>query len=1110
MSGRSSVLSPAGVDLSIPICRSSSHSANSLATPRAGVLVHKATSIPDKGTTLSPVETTGSNFDIGAFPLMFSHPHETVPFVVFALALASMAAAPAFDSLRDRLRDLLSQLRPKVSGWRFRMERDEPHGIRLDLDDSTWEVVSPEHSWEGEWQNAWYRKDITIPEKVAGFAVAGAPILLTCAIDDDGEIYVNGELKQSFHWGDGRAEITPHARPGEVINVVLKAKNQGGVGRLMRAHLEFEGVREIAQGIVAMIESLEIAGAVLPRRAASRWREVLVRAGSRIDFAAAARGDRDALLVSLAAARKELEPFGELARENTVYIIGQSHIDLAWLWRWPETVQVCRDTFRSALDIMRDYPDFLYSQSQAQTYLWMEQNEPAIFEEIRRRIAEGRWEIVGGMWAEPDCNLPSGESLVRQTVYGKRYFLQKFGVDVKLGWNPDSFGYAWSMPQIYKKCGVDAFLTTKIGWNEVTRFPYHAFWWQGPDGSRIFSYFPISGVGGGLSAREMIHDMGDFKRETGLPFTLRLYGVGDHGGGPSRQNLDDAKAAESLPVFPRVKHMRAQDFIDKLVAAREHPVWNDELYLEHHRGVQTTHGRNKLANRRAERALHEAELFCSWANMLGKQYPKARLWEAWRLTLFNQFHDILPGSSINGVYIDSAEDYKQLFRLTGGLIGSALGAIERAADTRGKGAPVVIFNSLSWKRCGLVEVQLTAAHVRQGVTVRDSEGREIPSQIASGRKLLFVARDVPPMGYAVYRITAGAPAAQYRTGVSAQGVIIENRFLRAEINPRTGWLKSIYDKRAGREILTEAGNQLQVFEDPENAWEVPWHFWKRPVALDEGCEIQVIESGPVRAVIRVTRRMGESTFIQDITLCERTPRLDVRMEVEWQAKHKLLKVAFPVCVDPGKATYEIPYAAIERTTKPRTKTEKAKFEVPAQMWADLSHRGYGISLLNDCKYGYDIKDDVMRLSLLRASTDPDPHADEGHHEFTYSIYPHRGDWREGGTVRAAYELNYPIAARMTKAHRGPLGASASLAAAAPDNIVLHVLKRAEDSVDYILRWYETAGKRTTAVITLPRQPTRIWETDLMENELREIPVAGKMVRLPTGKFEIRTIKVRFE
>jgi len=1032
------------------------------------------------------------------------------PMVIAAFAVASMAAAPAAEALLARLRGLLSQLNPVVGGWRFRMERDQPRGDQLDLDDSDWELVSPEHRWQGEYQNAWYRKDILTPKKVAGFEAGAAPVTLTCAIDDDGEIYVNGELKQSFHWDEGRTQLAPRARPGAVIRVALKAKNQGGPGRLMDARLEFEGVREITQGIAAVLESLEVAAAVLPRLAARRWREMVEGAAQHVDFDAATRGDREALLASLAGAKKALEPLRELARESVVYVIGQSHIDLAWLWPWRETVEVCRDTFRSALDIMNDYPDFIYAQSQAQTYRWMEEHEPAIFEEIRRRVAQGRWEIVGAMWAEPDCNLPSGESLVRQVVYGKRYFLDKFGVDVKLGWNPDSFGYAWSLPQIYRKCGVEAFLTTKIGWNDTTVFPYHAFWWEGPDGSRIFSYFPISGVGGGLSAREMIGDLAAFKKETELPFTLRLYGVGDHGGGPSRANLEQVKAAESLPVFPRVEHLRAHDFIAQLVAARKHPVWKDELYLERHRGVQTSQGRNKRNNRRAERELRQAELFCSWASRLGKPYPKARLWEAWRLALFNQFHDILPGSSINQVYVDSAEDYRQLFRLTGGALEAALRAIAARADTRGAGAAVVIFNSLSWKRDGLVEVQLTAAQARRGVMLRDPRGREIPSQMAAGRKLIFVARGIPALGCAVYHLADAPPATMYRTGVFAGENMIENRFLRAEIDPRSGWLKSIYDKRAGREILAGIGNQLQLFEDPLDAWEVPWNFWKKPAPLDPGCEIAVTECGPVRAVVRVTRRMGESVFVQDITLCGHTPRLDIRMNVEWQAKHKLLKVAFPVCVDPGKATYEIPYAAIERITKPRTRAEKAKFEVPAQMWADLSQGGYGVSLLNDCKYGYDIRNNVMRLSLLRAPTDPDPHADEGHHEFTYSVYPHQGGWRRGGTVRAAYELNYPLQARITGTHDGPLGPSASFAAASPDNIVLHVVKRAEDSADWVLRWYEATGTDTTAVIALPRKPRRVWETDLMENELREIRVTGKTLRVPTGSFEIKTVKVRFQ
>jgi alpha-mannosidase len=792
---------------------------------------------------------------------------------------------------------------------------------------------------------------------------------------------------------------------------------------------------------------------------------------------------------------------------------------MAWLWDVEETKQVCHDTFKSVLGLMNEYPDFVFAHSQAASYAWVEELWPDMFKEIQQRVAEGRWEIVGGMWIEPDCNLPNGESFVRQVLYGKRYFQQKFGVDVTLGWNPDSFGYNWSMPQVYKKTGINAFLTQKLTWNDTNVWPHRAFWWESPDGSRIFSYFPTDYVGQVLGPN-LIKDLAFFAQKTGYTRTDHLFGIGDHGGGPTRDMLDRANALKEKKPFPAVRHQRARDFIDTLIeesdSANVHiPVWNSELYLEYHRGTFTSQAAIKRGNRDAEKLLRTVETFSALAARFGQSYPQNTLDNLWKMTLFNQFHDILPGSCIGAAAQDAWNDYATIQSEGNRLLDGALQVIAQNLATAADGATVAVFNPLNYARGGVVSVPMPDAGFEPEAEIRVSmaDGTQVPSQVVSDdgvRTLLFEAVDVPATGAASYTVTAALPD-EAPSSVTATTTVLENNLVRVEINAN-GTFGRVYDKVTRREALEpgKAGNVLQAFVDLPGkweAWEIDKDFEQDGEDLTGPVEIEVLESGPVRARVRTTRKWRKSTFVQDIILTSDSARVDVVNHVDWQDRRLLLKVLFPVNVKADVATYEVPYSAIERSTKNETSFEKAQFEVPALQWADLSADGAGVALLNDSKHGHDIKGNRMRLTLLRAPNSPDPKADRGAHEFTYSLYPHAGDWREGAVYRAAHDLNDPLIARVFPAGRGDAN-SLGLVEIGGRNVLLSACKKAEDSDDLVIRVFETAGQDGEAALTFGGAPSAAWETDMLENNLTEIPVSGNTITVPLGHNEVKTLKIR--
>jgi len=1015
------------------------------------------------------------------------------------------------------------------------------------FDDSKWENLLLNQSIYPD--TCWIRKEITLPRFNLGQPVSGK-IKFLVTVDDYGYLWVNGESKGYFPW-DGEFVLTDNAQPGQKFLIVIKACNTGGPLRLLRAEIQTENTSEMRSMIQDFSLSLKVGQKMLgfdtyqtsggkkedpgidkakaPREEKLKLSELLQKLATQVDVDALGSGNVEKFRTSLNNVRTQLKPIKDFVKRYTLFFDANAHIDAAWLWRDKETVEVCKNTFTSVLNMMDARPDFTYTQSAAAYFDWMERLYPDVFHRIQQRVKDGRWEIVGGMWVEPDCNLPSGESWMRHLLYAKRYFRNTLGADVKIGWNPDSFGYNGNMPEFYTDAGIDAFITQKIGWNEYNVFPYRLFWWQSADSSRVLSYFPFDYVNTVDNPFQLVDWLRQFDANTGFEKMMILFGVGDHGGGPSDEMIDRIERLKKLDIYPTIEYGTAKQYLDWV---KNHdlstlPVWNDELYLEYHQGTYTTQAKMKEWNRRSEVLLTNAEKLSSLASLFSKPYRGNDLEEAWRNVLFNQFHDILPGSGIRENYIDATEKFQKSKMIGTHELDQSMQTIARNVNTSKvkKGKPVIVMNTLSWNRTDVIHLALPEGD-ENSYSIFDLSGKELPSQIQIvdkyHRELLFTASDIPSMGYRTYALVT-KPSSKKSTNLNSSLTGIENQLLRVTIDTSTGWVSSIFDKRNGKELLSGAGNELQILEDKPKAWDA-WNVGLTGVKFPSRLrKIEFVENGPVRATIRITRdylkpgvqkdpptpTYPSSFFTQEITLYDDDDQVHFALDADWWEEKTMIKVAFPLSFTDSVATYEIPYGTIRRSTRVDDRWEKAKVEVPAQRWADVSTGDYGVSLLNTSKYGYDIKGNVMRLSMLRSPVWPDPTADRGKHSIEYAIYPHQQTWKQAQTIHRGYELNNPLIAVISDAHQGSLPEEKSFIRLEPKNLVLTTVKKAEDSGAWIIQWYETDGKDVDAVLTLPNQPKKVLTTNVMEEDGTTVSYTGKSVNVPTKKYSTKTVKVYF-
>jgi alpha-mannosidase len=1077
-------------------------------------------------------------------------------FSSFASSFVFAQNAPTANSYKPALDRLESLLTQNEAVWHWHADVAHPEDARTS--DSDWSEItvhSVAQPGDNDGDEPWkgtrvFRRWIEIPEKINGYATAGSRVLLDLRFGSPDSLIITVFSNGAILYRGSDDDILPvvlteNAQSGQKFLVAARVvTTDDEQAEFFHSELLIQPPASRPDPNLFRMEVLAAEPIIAAYEDGKAEREQeLAAAVKAVDFSPLDRGDQAGFDASLKAAQEKLEALQPWMQQFTIRLVGNSHIDMAWLWPWTETVEVVHNTFQSVLDLMREYPDFKFTMSSARAYEWMQEKYPDLFAQIKQRVKEGRWEVIGGMWVEPDLNMPDGESLVRQILVGKRYFEKNFGIDVRIGWNPDSFGYNWQLPQIYKRSGMDYFVTQKLLWaHEFTTFPYKLFWWQAPDGSRLLTYFPHD-YAGGIDAQPLGKDVSIWMpsiygpKLTDHPEMMHLYGVGDHGGGPTRVMLDHAdqlRAPET--VFPKLQFSFASDFfadMEKKLPSMQVPTWDGELYFQYHRGVFTTQAETKRRIRQAEETVLNAEKFASIASLYGREYPQNVMELTWKNLLFDHFHDIMPGSGIAVNYLDAKRNLENVDRAAGDVTRGSLKEIAAHVNTMGEGVPVIIYNSLSWQRGDAVEAEVQLPAPAKEIEVLDSTGKQAEIQLLSidretHRAHFLLLANTPSMGYATYFVRAAAKAPSVRSLLKAtstgQEISLENEFVRLKVDPQSGCMTSLIDKRSNTETLAPAetdtggpkdgtcGNLLQTFVDKPkrwDAWNIDADFEKQHWDLDKADEVKLIESGPLRAVIRVKNHFQNSTFIRDITLYAGVPRVDVKMHADWHEKHILLKVAFPVSSHSGKATYEIPFGSVQRPTTRNTPAEKAQFEVPAQRWADISDDKHGFSLLNDCKYGYDAKGNVLRLSLLRSPEWPDPHADEGEHYFTYSLYPHAGDWKQAFTILRGYELNYKLIPMQTEKHAGALPPLHSFLRADSGNVIVTAVKKSEDENSLIVRFYEWAGKESDVKLELPAGAVSASETNLMEKPAGNVAIENGMVAVHTKPYEIKTVKVQF-
>ena len=802
-----------------------------------------------------------------------------------------------------------------------------------------------------------------------------------------------------------------------------------------------------------------------------------------------------------------------------VKCVGHTHIDMAWLWRLKHTHEKASRSFSTVLRMMEMFPEYIFLQTQPQLYAYIKEDFPEIYEEIKKRVQEGRWEVDGGMWVEADCNLTSGESLTRQILIGSKFIKDEFGKEVEYLWLPDVFGYSWALPQILKKSGIDMFMTTKISWNQYNRMPHDTFKWKGIDGSEVLTHFittpePWNEPGSwfytynGLLTAKTVKGVWDAYSEKEMNQELLIsYGYGDGGGGVNRDLLERRRRIDKIPGLPSLETSTAGEFFRDLKETVKNTdryvhTWDGELYLEYHRGTYTSQGYNKRMNRKMELLYRKAEWLTAMHAVQSKKLELAKqekLTEGWKLILTNQFHDIIPGSSIHEVYEDSRKDYAKVEAIGTEVIHDYFqDSLDEAKDVW------TVYNDSGWNRDEIVAIPAAKA----GKFV-DGDGNVLETQCEKDVTYVQV-KNVPAMGHrAVF--FRGEDQTGEETSVSpfkVNGRKIETPFYQMIINEQ-GQIEKLYDKEYGRNVLApnERGNVLQMFEDKpldNDAWDIDIYYQQKMREVTDLVKWEVKECGSLRLVIGLMWKYMNTTIEQDMVLYAADRRIDFRTKVDFQERQQLLKAAFPVDIRTTYATYDIQYGNVRRPNHWNTSWDQARFESVGHRFADLSERNYGVALLNDCKYGYDVKGNLLRLSLLRSGKQPDHIQDVGEHVFTYSLLPHTGDIVSGGVVVSAHALNNPMLICEGKEEK----TEDTFMTIDNPQVEIDAVKKSEDGKYLVVRFHDYAGS-SQKVTVKPNFCFRSWsEGDLRERRIGEI-CGDDEVTMTLHPYEIKTVLFEF-
>lgn len=1035
------------------------------------------------------------------------------------------------DKLRNRIHELDDyRYRDKVELEYFNTKLNGNRDIAPNIPTEYDGVIKTGEIWKGRDLYLWMQKEVDIPSNWENKTVVG--------IFDFGETGAgnNSGFESLFYLNDKpyqgvdsnhKEVFLPKAINGTRVELIFRlwtGLEGGGIPReqehrINRAQLAWldEKVDDLFYNASVILETIGELDEYSPDKL--HLTKILNNAFKLIDWAYPGNEDfYNSLHEASDYLNKEIDKIDKHSVVN-VTCIGHTHIDVAWLWRLKHTREKCARSFSTVLRLMERYPEYIFLQTQPQLYEYVKNDYPELYEAIKQKVKDGNWEVDGGMWLEADCNIPSGESLVRQILVGSRFIKEEFNKDVEYLWLPDVFGYSWALPQILKKSGIDMFMTTKISWNQYNRMPHDTFKWRGIDGSEILTHFittpePWSQPGSwfytynGRLTPKTVKGVWDAYTDKGITNDLLVsYGFGDGGGGVNREMLEYRKRLDKMPGLPNVKTGKASEYFrclkEKVEKTDEYVhTWDGELYLEYHRGTYTSQAYTKMMNRKLELLYRETEWLSTVACLTNNDwslYANNEITKGWKTILRNQFHDIIPGSSITEVYEDAKQEYKE--------------AEDIALDIQNKLEEIyinkdehtwTIVNNSNWDRNESIDIKCD-----EDGSFYDEDGNKLKYQRNKDEYTVEI-KNIPAFGYK--RIILKIDDVQYDNNSVFEycdGKISTPKY-NIEWN-EYGQLTSIYDKENKREVLAkgERGNVLQMFEDKpmaHEAWDIDIFYQEKMREVKDLQSVELIEDGNIKAVIRFKYKYMNTTISQDMIVYANSNRIDFKTNVDWREKKQLLKVAFVVDIRSTMATYDVQFGNVKRPTHWNTSWDRARFESVAQQWVDLSERNYGVSLLNNCKYGHDIKDNVMRLTLLKSATHPDPVQDQGEQNFTYSLLPHSGDFIDGNTVKHAYELNQPL-----KSIKGMLKSEVKkqLFKFNDANILVDAIKKAEDEDMIIIRFHDYSGSRQNVSIDSDYEITGWIETNLMEKPIENLR-NEKSINVVVNPYEIKTLMIKMK
>jgi alpha-mannosidase len=1017
-----------------------------------------------------------------------------------------------FDAIRERI----YTHRVKLDDWLIRQCRYVRPG-QYDWIDKTWRSIRVGQQWGGDHVTGFFKRRIVIPGQLAGQRVA-----LRIYVGGDSMLWINGAPFSGLDPFRHEVLLTPKARAGQVLTAQLESyvAFNGGDNRMNDFIVaELVGIdQRIASAywdLWAVAKALQIVD-IDPRLeeflAHHLWEAMKLVPLRQSDDAVF----KPAVIEAARRVRREIYASDRFRGEGLMHLVGQSHLDWVYMWPQKEFVRKVGRTHATMLRLMEQYPQFKFAQSQAKLYADMKEHHPEIWRQVKRRIRQGRWEPIGAFWIEPDCNLVSGESFVRQIIHGQRFFLREFGMRSRTCWQPDVFGLSWGLPQILARAGIEYFITHKmVAWNDTNPWKTHTFWWEGPDGSRVLGIVPPGHFIGTVDPDVLDMQWRNFSDKQTVGQTCHMYGWGDGGGGPDPEMLEQAIRYSDFPGLVKTKFSGAEEAFDQIkakAAKAQIATLRDEIYLEAHRGTYTHRGRLKKLNRQAELLYREAEILSSLAWMNGAEYPTGQLDAGWKDLLTQQMHDALPGTHIGEVYPELLAGYDGILKTGSQVRQSAAGSIARRLFGLGRKQRLVVLNSTLQERDDLVAVPTDDLAGRR---VTDDAGRPLVQQdvadLDGTRRTLIESPPVPPVGLRVLGLTSGkAPGATRRVGVTDRS--LENEHLRATFSD-DGRLLSLIDKGGDREVLVrgEPGNRFQLFEDTPgryDAWDIVETYRDHEIDIAGNAHLRVDETGPLRASLLLVKRIANSTLTQRISLAAGSQQLVFETMVDWRERQRLLKVGFTVDVNTDHATYDMAYGSIARPNHRNNSHAAARFEVCGHQWMDMSQGDWGVSLLNDGKFGHDALGKTMRLTLLKGSIHPDPNADVETHHFTYALYPHSRPWQDADTIGQAMRLNSPLYATLVNAGAAGDPTHGFLNCNVP-NLTLEAIKQGEDGRHVVVRLVERCNRSTHAKLTFDRPARGAWSCDLMEQTERKLPTPAGRVELRVKPCEIVTLRLAF-